>query len=99
MFVALSRFTVANGMTQDVKDAFAARPHRVEEAPGFVRLEVISPLDNLDEIWLLTFWSDEQSFRAWHKSHMYRDSHKGIPKGLKLVHQSFKLRYFEHVCS
>lgn len=59
----------------------------------------LSPLDNLDEIWLLTFWSDEPSFREWHKSHLYRESHKGIPKGLKLVHHSFNLRYFQHVSS
>ena len=50
MFIALSQFTVANGMTEQVKDAFTRRPHLVDDAPGFLRLEVISPLDNGDEI-------------------------------------------------
>jgi heme-degrading monooxygenase HmoA len=99
MFIALSQFTVANDMTEQVKDAFASRPHLVEEAPGFLRLEVISPLDNKDEIWLLTYWSDEESFKAWHHSHLYHDSHRGIPKGLKLVPRSARLRFFEHVSS
>lgn len=99
MFIALSQFTVANEMTEQVRDAFARRPHLVEEAPGFLRLEVISPLDNRDEIWLLTYWSDEGSFKAWHHSHLYHDSHKGIPKGLKLVPRSVRLRFFEHVAS
>ncbi len=99
MFIALSQFTVANGMTEQVKDAFANRPHLVEEAPGFLRLEVISPLDDGDEIWLLTYWRDEESFRSWHHSHLYHDSHRGIPKGLKLVPQSARLRFFEHVAS
>jgi heme-degrading monooxygenase HmoA len=99
MFIALSQFTVANEMTEQVKDAFARRPHLVEDAPGFLRLEVISPLDNRDEIWLLTYWSDEESFKAWHHSHLYHDSHKGIPKGLKLVPRSVRLRFFEHVAS
>ncbi len=95
--MALSQFTVANGtdaagesnprvspMTEQVKQAFLDRPHLVDGEPGFVRMEVISPIDAPDEIWLLTYWTDEESFRTWHRSHLYRDSHQGIPKGLKL---------------
>ncbi len=99
MFIALSQFTVANDMTERVKEAFVNRPRLVEDAPGFLRLEVISPLDNGDEIWLLTYWRDEESFKTWHHSHLYHDSHRGIPKGLKLVPRSARLRFFEHVSS
>lgn len=99
MFVALSRFTIANEMAGEVKEAFVNRPGLVEAAPGFVRLDVISPVDDPQEVWLLTYWEDEASFRAWHHSHLYRDSHSGIPKGLKLVPRSASLRYFEHVSS
>ena len=97
-FIALSRFTVANEMTEQVKRAFVERPHLVDEAPGFVRLEVLSPMDNPDEIWLFTYWTDEHSFKVWHHSHLYHKSHKAIPKGLKLVPKSASLRYFEQVC-
>lgn len=99
MFVALSRFTIANEMAGEVKEAFVNRPGLVEAAPGFVRLDVISPVDDPQEIWLLTYWEDEASFRTWHHSHLYRDSHGGIPKGLKLVPRSASLSYFEHVSS
>ena len=98
-FVALSRFTVANEMIGQVRRAFLDRPHLVDGAPGFVRLEVLTPLDNPDEIWLFTYWTDENSFRVWHHSHLYHESHKAIPKGLKLVPKSVSLRYFEPVCS
>ena len=98
-FVALSRFTVANGMTAEVKQAFAERPHFVYHAPGFLRMDVISPVDVPEEIWLLTYWTDEASFRVWHRSHLYRDSHKGIPKGLKLVPMSARMQYFELVAT
>lgn len=107
-FVALSQFTVANGtnepgeanpMTGLVKQAFLDRPHLVDGAPGFVRMEVISPIDAPNEIWLLTYWTDEESFRTWHRSHLYRDSHQGIPKGLKLDPKATRIRYFEHVGS
>lgn len=61
-FVALSRFTVANGMEAEVRQAFADRPHLVDGTPGFVRMEVLAPLDDPREIWLLTYWRDEASF-------------------------------------
>lgn len=99
MFVALSKFTVANGMAPQIKEAFLNRPHLVDTAPGFLRMDVISPVDNPDEIWLLTYWADESSYKVWHRSHAYHDSHKGIPKGLKLVPKSAQVSFFEHVAS
>jgi heme-degrading monooxygenase HmoA len=97
MFVAMSKFAIANGMTAEVKQAFKDRPHLVDDAPGFLRMDVISPVDTPDEIWLLTYWSDEPSYRTWHRGHTYHESHKGIPKGLKLVPKSTEIRFFEHV--
>ena len=97
-FVALSRFTVANGMEAEVKRAFVERPRLVEGAAGFVRMEVLNPLDDPREFWLLTYWSDEASFQSWHRGHLHHESHRGIPKGLRLDPKSTRIRYFEHVC-
>ena len=98
-FVARSKFVIANGMVDEVREAFRRRPHLVDSAPGFVRMEVLTPLDRREEIWLMTWWTDAESFRAWHKSHLYRDSHKGIPKGLKLVPGETEIRQLECICS
>jgi heme-degrading monooxygenase HmoA len=98
-FTALSKFVIANDMREEVAEAFRNRPHLVDEAPGFLRMDVLSPVDNRQEIWLITYWTDEASFRRWHHSHKYHQSHKGIPKGLKLVPKSVEIRYFEHVSS
>jgi heme-degrading monooxygenase HmoA len=84
MFVAHSRFTVANQMIEEVKQAFRDRPHLVDKTPGFVRLDI-------------TYWEDENSFTNWRRSHRFRESHKWIPKGLKLVPKSVHLHRFEHV--
>lgn len=97
-FVALSKFVIANGMTSEVKAAFRERPHLVDDAEGFLRMEVLSPIDRLEEIWLITYWRDAGCFERWHGSHMYHDSHKGIPKGLKLVRGETEQRRFENVC-
>lgn len=99
MFVAMSRFAVANGMEEDVRQAFEHRPCLVDEAPGFVRLDVVSPTEASNEFWLITYWTDEQSYRTWHHGHRYKDSHIGIPKGLKLVRGRTQIRYFRHIAS
>ena len=98
-FVALSRFVIANDKTSEVKAAFRQRPHLVDDQPGFVRMEVFSPLERPEEIWLVTYWTDAGSFKLWHHSHLYHESHKGIPKGLKLVPGEQEIRHFEHICS
>ncbi|MEX2563485.1 MAG: antibiotic biosynthesis monooxygenase family protein [Nitriliruptoraceae bacterium] len=96
-FVALSRFEVMPGWEDSVAEAFVARPHQVENAPGFVRLEVLRPADNAAEFWLLTFWTDEESFRSWHRSHDRKAAHAGMPPGLRLRPGSAELSSFELV--
>jgi heme-degrading monooxygenase HmoA len=95
MFIALSRFTLANDTSEAVRAAFRERPHLVDSAPGFLGMEVMSPIDGPSEIWLVTRWHDERSYRDWHHSHQYHESHQGIPKGLKLVRGSAVVRLFE----
>ena len=98
-FVSLSKFVIANDEIAEVKEAFRRRPHLVDEQPGFVRMEVFSPLDRPEEIWLVTYWTDAERFKLWHHSHLYQQSHKGIPKDLKLVPGETEIRHFEHICS
>ena len=95
MFVALSRFTIANDKSEEVRAAFRDRPRLVDDATGFLGMEVMSPIENRAEIWLLTRWRDGQSYRDWHRSHEYHESHKGIPTGLRLVPGSAGVQLFE----
>ena len=99
MFVAISQFTIANDKIEEVREAFRNRPHLVDGEPGFIRMEVISPRELPAEIWLVTYWETEAAFSKWHHSHLYHESHKGIPKGLKLVPRSARLRFFDSICS
>ena len=99
MYVVLSQFVIANEMVDDVHAAFRQRPHLVDHEPGFIRMEVISPVDQPEAIWLLTYWSDEQSFERWHRSHLYKESHAGVPHGLKLVPGQNRVTRFNHIAS
>ena len=96
-FMALSRFVIANGMTDAVHHAFRERPHLVDNAKGFVRIEVLNPRECPEEIWLLTYWTDAQSYRVWHRSHDYHQAHEGIPKGLKLVPKIAEILLFDYI--
>ena len=96
-FLAVSKFKVRNGLEAEVRAAFLRRPHLVDVAEGFVRMDVVSPAGDDAEFWLLTFWRDEESFRRWHHSHLYRESHAGIPAGLKLVPASTELLTFRYI--
>jgi heme-degrading monooxygenase HmoA len=81
MFVAVSRFAVKNGMDQEVRRAFQNRPRGVDSVPGFLWLEVFQ---REAEFLLVTRWTDEPAFRAWHSSPAHHESHRLIPAGLKL---------------
>ncbi len=94
MFVAMSRFRVRSGQEAMVAQAFRQRPHRVDDHPGFVRMEVLSPAERSNEFWLVTVWRDRASFEAWHEAHL-SESHQFMPKGLKVEPGSRALDFFE----
>ena len=95
MFVAMSKFVVANGMEHEVKQAFVDRPHLVDSAEGFVRMEVMNPEDRPEEFVLVTYWEDKGHWKEWYHGHHYKEAHSGIPKGLKLVPKSTEVTYFQ----
>ncbi len=97
MFIALSQFTVVKGMAEPVIDAFMSRPHLVDKASGFIRMEVLRPSSTPEEFWLFTWWENEASYLSWHRSHAYHASHEFMPKGLKLVPGSAKITLLEMV--
>ena len=84
MILGMSRFKVANGLEAKVKAAFLDRPHLVDHVPGFLGMETFTEEKDATAFYLLTRWTDSESFRAWHASPAHHESHRGIPKGLKL---------------
>lgn len=85
-------------MEEEVKKAFRNRPGLVENAKGFVKLDVLSPISNPAEILLITYWETNEDFEYWHQHHL-KESHKNIPKGLKLIPKSWELTKYEHIGS
>jgi heme-degrading monooxygenase HmoA len=75
---------VLNGREADVKQAFFNRPHFVDATPGFLGMETFTEAKDEAAFYLVTRWTDEDSFRQWHSSPAHHQSHQGMPKGLKL---------------
>jgi heme-degrading monooxygenase HmoA len=84
MLLAISRFKVANGLEEEVKQAFFNRPHLVDTAAGYLGMETFTLQGDATVFYLVTRWTDVERFKTWHTSPAHHASHKGIPKGLKL---------------
>jgi diguanylate cyclase (GGDEF)-like protein len=94
---AISRFRVRNGLEEEVRRAFLNRPRLVEKAAGFRGLDVLTDAADPSVFWLLTRWTDEESFRSWHRSEAHHQSHELIPRGLKLDASLTSLTIGNHI--
>jgi heme-degrading monooxygenase HmoA len=63
MIVVSNRIQVAKGHVAEFEQRFAGRARMVESMPGFVRLEILRPMQS-DYYIVPTHWKDEVSFRA-----------------------------------
>jgi heme-degrading monooxygenase HmoA len=95
--LVISTFKVANGMEAAVRQAFLDRPRMVDDAPGFIGMEVFVDHRDASLFHLLTRWSDEASFQSWHSGPLHNLSHQGIPKGLKLDPSHTIIRTWDRV--
>ncbi|MDB4908192.1 MAG: antibiotic biosynthesis monooxygenase [Gemmatimonadetes bacterium] len=84
MIMVESRFRVANGMADDVRNAFLHRPGLVDDVTGFLGMEVYVASDDHCVFHLVTRWTDAAAYTAWHRSDAHHNSHAFIPRGLKL---------------
>jgi heme-degrading monooxygenase HmoA len=82
MFVVANRIPVAEGRGEEFEERFAERAGLVEDRKGFVRLEVLCPVD-ADRYVVLTHWESEADFEAWTDSEAFRKAHsRESPEGL-----------------
>jgi heme-degrading monooxygenase HmoA len=78
-FVVASDLEVGPAGAAALEQAFTARLGEVEAHPGFQRLEVWRD-DHQDGAYrMVTWWDDEDSFRAYMRSTAHRRSHARIP--------------------
>src|SRR3954469_24350652 len=68
MYVSMSRLRVAASESGALIDAFRGRAHLVDEAPGFVDLEVWRSDRDPDEVIMVSRWRDRDCCRQYMRS-------------------------------
>lgn len=94
MYVSLSRLRVPAHASEDLIAAFGRRAHLVEDADGFVDLQVWRSDRDAGEILMVSRWRDRDAFKAYMRSEEHRISHQRIDPQLQAL---IKLEALEHL--
>jgi heme-degrading monooxygenase HmoA len=94
MYVSMSRLRVAASESGALVDAFRRRAHLVDDAPGFIDLEVWRSDRDPEEVLMVSRWADRASFTAYMRSEQHRVSHDRIAPELQAA---IKLERLEHL--
>jgi heme oxygenase (mycobilin-producing) len=94
MYVSVSRLRVPDERSNELVEAFRRRAHLVDDADGFVDLEVWRSDRDPGEIVMVSRWRDRDAFKAYMKSDRHRVSHRRIDPALNAA---IKLERLEHM--
>jgi heme-degrading monooxygenase HmoA len=94
MYVSLSRLRIPAERADALVSAFRARVRLVEEADGFVDLQVWQSDRDAGELIMVSRWRDRAAFTAYMRSDAHRVSHDRIPPELQAA---IKLEKLEHL--
>ena len=94
MYVSLSRLRVPVEHAPELVAAFRRRAHLVDDADGFVDLQVWQSDRDPEEIVMVSRWRDRAAFRDYMRSDAHRVSHERIDPSLDAA---IKLERLEHM--
>jgi len=94
MYVSLSRLRVPTERAGELVAAFRRRAHLVDDADGFVDLQVWQSDRDPGELIMVSRWRDRAAFREYMRSDAHRVSHARIAPGLDAA---IKLERLEHL--
>jgi heme oxygenase (mycobilin-producing) len=94
MYVSLSRLRVPASRADELVAAFRGRARLVEEADGFLDLQVWQSDADPGELVMVSRWRDRAAFRAYMRSESHRVSHRRIDADLS---RAIKLERLEHL--
>jgi heme oxygenase (mycobilin-producing) len=94
VYVSLSRLRVPAHASEELIAAFGRRAHLVDDAYGFIDLQVWRSDRDAGEILMVTRWKDRDAFKAYMRSTEHRVSHERIDPRLQAL---IKLEALEHL--
>jgi heme oxygenase (staphylobilin-producing) len=77
MITVTNRIQVKKGMGEKMAPMFA-KPGALQTFEGFHRVEVLvsTQFEEYDEMSVVMYWDNEQSFEKWRSSDAFKESHK-----------------------
>jgi heme-degrading monooxygenase HmoA len=94
VYVSVSRLRVPAHASEQLIAAFRRRAHLVDEADGFVDLQVWRSDRDTGELMMVSRWRDRAAFKAYMKSAEHQLSHERIDPKLQAL---IKLEALEHL--
>jgi heme-degrading monooxygenase HmoA len=94
VYVSLSRLRVPEERAPELVAAFRRRAHLVDDADGFVDLQVWQSDRDAGELVMVSRWRDRRAFTAYMRSDAHRVSHSRIDPALDAA---IKLERLEHL--
>ena len=81
MLLISNRIPVAPEWQKAFEDRFHNRAGQIDKQPGFVRLEILKPVDTASPYIVQTVWEDEAAYQAWVESDDFKAAHSNpLPK-------------------
>jgi len=81
MYVVANRVPVAKGWEARFEERFRRRAGQVDKQPGFVRMDILRPVDGDSPYVVLTTWENEAAFNDWVGSDDFKLAHQNpLPK-------------------
>ncbi len=93
MYVSLSRLRVGAERVEELVEAFRGRAHLVDDAEGFVELEVWRSDREPGEVIMVSRWRERECFRNYRRSEAHTISHGRIHPGLEAAIQLERLEH------
>lgn len=80
MITVANRIQVPPEHSEAFERAFRERAGLVDDAPGFIRNQVLRPLREGEPYVVLTAWESYEAFRAWTESASFERAHAGAER-------------------
>ncbi|MFN8126716.1 MAG: antibiotic biosynthesis monooxygenase [Candidatus Nanopelagicales bacterium] len=74
-YVAINVLTVPTGRGEVLEERFAQRKQAVDTAPGFLKFELLRPVEGTEDYLVVTHWRSREDFEAWTASQSFHAGH------------------------
>ncbi len=75
-FVAVNFITCLESYQERFEELFKTRAHAIDTLPGFLTMHVIRQNDEEGKYMVVSYWENEESFKAWMTSPEFLEGHK-----------------------